>query len=86
MAPTYKSSQKDLVNYRSVSLGAGEDHGEDHLEYHQAAHDGKNLMFMGIRLTQYEFMKGSVCLTNMISFYLLNNRNSVAGVPLDFSN
>lgn len=92
MTPIYNSSQKDLVNYRSVNptsvLGKIT---EQIILSATTQHIKENLMSMGIRLTQYGLMKGSVCLTNMMSFYnkvtyLLNNGNAVHSVPLDFSN
>lgn len=91
MTPIQKSSQKHLVKYRSVSLtSVPRKVMEQLISRATTQHMKENLTSMGIRLTQYGFMKGSVCLTNMFFYnkvtYLLNNRNAVDGVPLDFSN
>lgn len=92
VTPNYKSSQKDLVNYSSVSLTSVPTKVmEQSISSATTQNMKENLTSMGIRLTHYRFMKGTVCwLTWCPSTTkwpnLLNNRNTVDGVPLGFCN
>ena len=89
VTPIYKKSRKeDLGNYRPVSLTSVPGKVMEQIILGEITWHVHGIQ--GIRPSQHEFMKGRLCLTNLISFYdwvtrLVDEGKAVDVLYLDFS-